>query len=74
MGRNASTIKRLKAAARVTHHCNIPPRKHGSGHPRKITKETDAILRRGVLKNHKITFAGLKKMHPGLLKDESALT
>jgi hypothetical protein len=52
----------------------IPPRKPITGRKPKTSKQTDAILKREVLKCPSITSTELKKLHPELLKDVALRT
>ena len=73
-GRGESTIRRLISTARGLPSNVVPPRKPASGRPRKTSAVTDALLRREVLKNPKITAGELKKIHPQLLRNVSERT
>lgn len=67
-------IYNLKQAASGVSPGTIPPRKKGSGAPRKTSPRTDKILKREVLATPAITAVELKEKHPSLLKKVSVRT
>ena len=60
-------VYNLKKATAKLPPGTVPPRKPGSGTPRKTSKWTDKILKREVLGEPAITASELKKNHPDLL-------
>lgn len=67
-GRGEAIIKCTAAAAHGLPSSTTPLKKLGSEGKRKITKETDVLLQRGVMNSPSITAVDLKKNHPQLLK------
>lgn len=67
-------IYSLKKAAAAHPPGTVPPRKPGSGAPRKTSTRTDKILKREVIADPCITAVSLKQKHPALLKNVSVRT
>ncbi|KAG0702681.1 Septin-1 [Chionoecetes opilio] len=67
-------IYNLKKAVESLPPGTVPPRKPGSGAPKKTSPRTDKIMRREVLNDPAITAAELKKNHPALLGNVSVRT
>ena len=63
------TIYRLKKRAKNLPKGVTPPRKMGSGRPRKTSPRTDHVLRREVMSNPELTSGDLKDNHPEVLQN-----
>ena len=62
-------IYRVREAAATLPPGTTPPRKPGSGAPRKTSSRTDTLLKREVMLNPSISAASLKKTHPDILQN-----
>lgn len=69
-----TSVYNLKKAAAAVPPGTTPPRKEGSGAPRKTSQRTDSLLKREMKADPFLNAVGLKKKHPELLAAVSVRT
>ena len=74
LGVTRMTVYRLKKAGDALPSGTTPPRKKGSGRPRKTSPRTDFILKKEVKADPGITALEIKEKHPKLLQDVAVRT
>ena len=73
-GRGKATIMRILAAAKELPCNKVPKHKFGGGRRRKTSKFTDAIMKRELQKNPRLTALELQTLHPNLLENVTIRT
>ena len=73
-GRGKGTVMRILAAAKELPCNTVPKHKFGGGRRRKTSKFTDAIMKRELQKNPRLTALELQTLHPNLLENVTIRT
>ena len=74
MKEEKATVMRILAAAKELPSNTVLKHKFGGGRRRKTSKFTDAIMKRELQKNPRLTALELQTLHPNLLKNVTIRT